>query len=307
MDGSFQERFYQIKRRQLGPELGVSQQVVDRLLQIEQHYQALRRQLFKNSKADFQHLVKVLSQPSPGEQEVKPILNKILRHPQEKQNIQQMQTQEEEKLLTPVQEARKILYQKRLLQEARNVKRSQRGPQRLGPPSGPREIQVSRKTVGDVGSGGAYQEKELTLNGQQPRMVSALGVNQQTVVQLLQIRERYRPRRQQLILEARNEFSRLEQVMRQPNPVNPEVKTILNNIKKKEQEMQDLKQRQEEEVVALLTPVQHARYLLFLISMRHQPGSGPRSLGPPGGGGVGAKPAGNSSPGWSIPSRPSNR
>lgn len=305
MDGSFRERFFQIKRRQLGPELGVSQQIVDRLLQIEQRYQALRQKLFRDSKADFQHLMQALSQPSPGEQEVKTLLDNIKRNQREKQNLQLRQAQEEEKLLTPVQEARKIMYQKRLLREARTIKRKGlRETAPLVPPSGSREIQVSRKTVSDKGSAGAYQEKESTLEGQQPQLVSALGVNQQTVVQLLQIKERYRPLRQQLIEEAKNEFNRLEQVMRQPNPSSLEVKKILDNIKKKEQGMQDLKQRQDEEEVALLTPVQQGRYLMFLISLRHQTVKEPRSLGPPANGGFGTKPAGNAAPGGFIPSRP---
>ena len=182
--------------------------------------------------------MQALSQPSPGEQEVKRALDSIKRNQQEKQNLQQRQAQEEEKLLTPVQEARKIMYQKRLLREARTIKRRGQGETApIVPPSGSREIQVSRKTASDKGSSGAYQEKESTLEGQKPQLVTALGVNQQTVVQLLEIRQRYRPLRQQLIGEAKNELTRLEQVMRQPNPANQEVKNILANIKKKEPEM----------------------------------------------------------------------
>jgi Spy/CpxP family protein refolding chaperone len=307
-DGSFQKQFSQIKRRQLGPELGVSQQTVDRLLEIEQRYQALRRKLFRDAQADFQHLMQTLSQPSPSEPKVKSILNNIKRCQQEKENLQIRQAQEEERLLTPVQEARKIMYQKKLLREARSIKRGGLGKTRpLPPPSGPREIQVSRKTAGVQDSSGAYQERESTISGQQAQLVTALGVNQQTVVQLLQIRERYRPLRQQLIGEAKNEFNRLEQVMRQPNPASQEVKNILANIKKKEQAMQDLKQRQDDEEVAILTPVQQGRYLMYLISLRHQTAKEPRSLGPPGNRGIGTKPAGNTAPGGFIPSRPPGR
>ncbi|MBI4644865.1 MAG: hypothetical protein HY743_14310 [Deltaproteobacteria bacterium] len=298
MGGGFEEQFLQVKRKQLGPELGVSQQVVDQLLQIEQRYHALRQKLFRDSKADFQHLMQALSQPSPSDQEMKAILDNIKRNQQEKENLQQRQAQEEEKLLTPVQEARKIMYQKKLLREARNIKGG--GPMKaapLAPPSATREIQVSRKTASDKGSSEAYQEKESTIFGQQAQLEKALGVNQQTVVQLLQIRQRYRPLRQQLIKEAKSEFQRLEQAISQPTPSNQEVKNILTNINKKEQEMQGLKQRQDEEEMAILRPVQQARYLMFLISLRQQMARGPRSAGPPAVGGVGTKPARNATPG----------
>lgn len=290
--GGFQEQFLQIKRKQLGPELGVSQQTVDRLLQIEQHYQATRRKLFRESRADFQRLRQAISRPSPSNQEVEKILGDIKRNLQESQELHQRQIQEEQKLLTPVQLARNILYHKKLLREARSIKgKSSRQTAPLTPPSGPRE--VSRKTGNDKDIADAYHEKESTLMGQQAQLVKALGVNQQTVGRLIQIRQRYRPLRQQLITEAKNEFQRLEQVMRQRQPSNQEVKNILANIKKKEQEMQGLKQRQDEEEMAILNPVQQARYLMFLITLRQQMVRGPRSQGLPASEGVGTKPAGN--------------
>ena len=85
--------------------------------------------------------------------------------------------------------------------------------------------------------------------------------------------------------------------MSQPNPSSPEVTNILTNIKKKEQEMQGLKQRQDEEEMVILSPVQQARYLMCLIGQRRQMVKEPRSLGPPANGGVGTRPAGNAAPG----------
>lgn len=299
--GGFQEQFRQVKRTQLGPALGVSQQTVDQILQIEQRYQAMRQKLFQDSKADFQRLRQVMTQSSPSDQEVKAILNDIKGKQQETQNLHQRQVQEEEALLTPVQLARNIMYQKRLLKEARSIKgKGPRNAAPLAPPSGPREIQVSRKTGGDKGDLGAYQE----IVGQPAQLEKALGVNPQTVAQLLQIRQRYRPLRQQLIGEAKNEFQRLEQMMSQPNPAGQDVQNILANIKKKEQEMQGLKQRQDEEETAILTPVQQARYLMFLITMRRQIGKEPQSLGPPPNGGFGTRPARNASPPMAPAARP---
>lgn len=292
--GGFQEQFLEIKRKQLGPELGVSQQTVDQLLKIEQRYQAMRRKLFRDSRADFKRLRQAIYRPAPSDQEVKAILNAIKAKLQESQNLHQRQVQEEEKLLTPVQLARNIMYHKRLLKEARSIKgKRSRRTAPLVPPSGPREVQVSRKTGSDRVPSGAYQERESTIIGQQAQLEKALGVNKQTVAQLLQIRQRYHPLRQRLIGEAKIAFQHLEQVMRQRNPSNQEVKKILADIQKKEQEMQDLKQRQDEEEMAILSPVQQARYLMFLIALRRQMAREPRSQSLPANGGIGTKPARN--------------
>ncbi|MDD2902019.1 MAG: hypothetical protein PHU44_06255 [Syntrophales bacterium] len=300
---SFQEQFLEIKRKQLGPELGVSQQTVDQLLQIEQRYQAKRRKLYRDSKADFQRLRQAIYRPSPSAPEVKAILSAIKGKLQESQNLHQQEIQEEGKLLTPVQLARNILYHKKLLREAQNIKgRSSGKTAPFRPPSGSREIQVSRSTGSGQGSGDTYQEKsaypekEAPIMGQQAQLEKSLGVNRQTVVQLLQIRERYNPLRRQLISAAKNEFQQLEEVMRQRNPAEQEVKNILTNIRKKEQEMQALKQRQDEEEMAILTPVQQGRYLMFLIALRQQKGRGPRSHHLPADGGFATRPAGNAPP-----------
>ncbi len=119
--GNFQQRFQQVKRAQMGPALGVNQQTVDRLLQIEQHYNPQRRQLIQIMKTDFQRLQQVMSQPSPPEQEVAAILSDMKQRRQQMQDLQNQQGQEEEALLTPVQQARYLMYQKDLMQQARRV------------------------------------------------------------------------------------------------------------------------------------------------------------------------------------------
>ncbi|MFZ5453235.1 MAG: hypothetical protein ACOZF2_15355 [Thermodesulfobacteriota bacterium] len=301
---SFQEQFLEIKRKQLGPELGVSQQTVDQLLRIEQRYQAKRQKLFQDSRADFQRLRQAIYRPSPSPQEVKNILSAIKGKLRESQNLHQQQIQEEEKLLTPVQLARNILYHRKLLREAQSIKgKNSRKTAPFRPPSSPREIQVSRRAGSSQDSAGAfpeksaYPEKEAPIMGQQAQLEKSLGVNRQTVAQLLQIRERYHPWRRQLISAAKNEFQQLEEMMRRQHPAEQEVKNILNNIRQKEQEMQDLKQRQDEEEMAILNPVQQGRYLMFLIALRQQKVKGPRSHSLPADGGFGTRPAGNAPPG----------
>jgi hypothetical protein len=140
----FQTRFQEIKRTQMGPALGVNQQTVDQLLQIEARYHPLRQQLIRESKQEFQRLQQIMSRPSPSDQEVKAILDSIKRKQQEMQNLQRRQGDEEDALLTPVQQARYFMYQRSLLREARSIRGG--GPGETAPlmPQGPREIPVSR-------------------------------------------------------------------------------------------------------------------------------------------------------------------
>ena len=89
--GGFQDRFQEIKRSQLGPALGVNQQTVDRLLAIDARYKPLRRQLVAEMKNDMQRL-------------------------------QQRKDDEETALLTPMQQARYLMYLMSLIKEARSIK-----------------------------------------------------------------------------------------------------------------------------------------------------------------------------------------
>jgi len=141
--GGFQERFQQVKRTQMGPALGVNQQTVDQLLLIDQRYQAGRRQLIQDMKIDYQRLQQAMSQPAPSQQEVvRAILSDMKRKRQEMQELQFRQGEEEDALLTPVQQARYLMYNQSLMREARSIKRG--GPVETGPftPQGPREIPV---------------------------------------------------------------------------------------------------------------------------------------------------------------------
>ena len=140
----FQARFQEIKRTQMGPAVGVNQQTVDQLLQVEQRYKPLRQQLIKESIAEYRRLQQVMAQPSPSEQEVKGILSNIKRKQREMQDLQARQGAEEEALLNPVQQARYLIYQRKMLQEARSVKGGSPGEESPLMPQGPREIPVSR-------------------------------------------------------------------------------------------------------------------------------------------------------------------
>jgi len=138
--GGFQDRFLEVKRNQLGPALGVNQQTVDKLLAIDARYKPLRHQLVTGMKSDMQRLQQLMSQPSPPEREVKPLLAEMKRKRLEMLNLQQRKDDEETALLTPMQQARYIMYLMSLIKEARNVKGGaggQGGPSQPGVVGGP--------------------------------------------------------------------------------------------------------------------------------------------------------------------------
>ena len=154
--GGFQDKFLEVKRNQLGPALGVNQQIVDQLLAIDARYKPLRHQLTTGMMNDWRRLEQAMTQASPSEQEIKTILSSLRQRKQEMQNLQQRQGDEEIAILTPVQQARYLIYQRSLLKEARSIKSGggqpggQSRPGVVGAPGGmpvptlrPSEIPVS--------------------------------------------------------------------------------------------------------------------------------------------------------------------
>jgi hypothetical protein len=106
-------------------------------------------------KADMQRLQQLMSQPSPSERDIQAVLNHMKRKRLEMLNLQQRKDGEETALLTPVQQARYILYLMSLIRQARSIKSSPGGPGGPGSMGGPgnmgapafrppREIPVSR-------------------------------------------------------------------------------------------------------------------------------------------------------------------
>jgi Spy/CpxP family protein refolding chaperone len=135
--GGFQDRFLEVKRTQLGPALGVNQQTVDKLLAIDARYKPVRHQLVTGMKSDMHRLQQLMSQPSPPEQEIRTLLAEMKRKRLEMLNLQQRKDDEETALLTPMQQARYIMYLMTLIKEARNIKSGTGAPSRPGVVGGP--------------------------------------------------------------------------------------------------------------------------------------------------------------------------
>ncbi len=112
----------------------------------------------------------------------------------------------------------------------------------------------------------------------QSQLAPVLGVDQATVHRLLDIDRRYKAQKMQMLREMKDDLQRLRQLLNQPSPPEEEVRQLLNLMFQKRQNTLNLQQQQLQEEMAILTPVQQGRYLLFLISLRHQMANEARGL-----------------------------
>ena len=140
----YQEDF---KRKNLSSALDIDQTKVEHLLQIDEKYKSQKRQAILDAKEALQKLQRVMSQPQPSENEVAAILDKMINLRREKLALEHRQLQEEKNILTPVQQARYILFlmnmRHQIAKEAQRVRTAPRGVPLPAKP-GPREVPVSR-------------------------------------------------------------------------------------------------------------------------------------------------------------------
>ena len=134
------------KRTRLGPALGVDQRKVDQLLLIDQKYKPLKEQARREAIAAFQQLQQVMRNPSPPEDQVRTILATMRQKQQQSLDLQQRQLEEEMAILTPVKQARYLMFlmglRRQMVKEVRSL-----GPSRSGPAG-----TVGTKPVGNAGT-----------------------------------------------------------------------------------------------------------------------------------------------------------
>ncbi len=129
------------------PALGIDQNQVERLLQIEQKYKPRKRRAILEAKAALQQLQQVMSQPQPPEKEVAAILDRMMKLRREKLALEQEELQEQQGILTPVQQARYFLLHMNLRQQvAKEAQKMRSAPPGMTLPAkpGPHEVPVSR-------------------------------------------------------------------------------------------------------------------------------------------------------------------
>ena len=93
------------------------------------------------------------------------------------------------------------------------------------------------------------------------------------------------------------DYRRLQQVMSQPSPSAQDVNTVLTDMKRKK-EMQDCRLGREMKKMAILNPLQQARYIMYLKSLLKEAQISRAALGrgalyaprPPGDSGFTARP-----------------
>ncbi|MBW1990566.1 MAG: hypothetical protein JRI59_00250 [Deltaproteobacteria bacterium] len=136
----------EVKRQKLGPVLRVDQRTVDKLLQIDRRYKPLKERAKREAVTAFRQLQQVMRQPSPPESQVKALLDKMIRSRRETLRLQQRQLEEEMAILTPVQQARYLMFlmslRRQMAREALNLRKAPAGPAR--PITPPREVPVVR-------------------------------------------------------------------------------------------------------------------------------------------------------------------
>ena len=141
----------EFKRKNLGAALGIDQNRVERLLQIEQKYRAQKRRAIQEARSALQRLQQVMSQPQPSDKEVAAILDTMMRLRKDKLTLEQSQLQEEQSILTPVQQARYILLLMNLRQQvAKETQKMRSTPPGTPLPAKPtpHEVPVSRPPSG---------------------------------------------------------------------------------------------------------------------------------------------------------------
>ncbi len=145
--GRFQSELMEIQRSQLGPTLGIDQRTVDQLLQVEQRYKLQKQQLNKEAITEMQRLQQVMQNPNPREADVRAILEVMNRKRLEILKLQQHQQEEEMAILTPIQQARYLMYKMQILKEARSLRGAPGGPKSMQPITpGPEPREVVRPT-----------------------------------------------------------------------------------------------------------------------------------------------------------------
>lgn len=144
--GGSQYQLMEIKRQQLGPALGVDQRTVEQLLNIDRRFQPQRQQLNQAAKAEFQNLSRIMSQQNPPEEQVRQSLQAVRQKRLDMLNLQQRQEKEEMAVLTPIQQARYLLFQmglrRQMMKEAKGQRHGPGGPQPVAPRPDLREVPV---------------------------------------------------------------------------------------------------------------------------------------------------------------------
>lgn len=97
------------------------------------------------------------------------------------------------------------------------------------------------------------------------KLTEALKLDREEAARLFAITNQYEESKRKLRLELQDDILRLRNLMREMHPSDRELRDLISRIKVKNRDLRDIKQKQDEEEIAVLKPEQQARYLLFQI------------------------------------------
>ena len=102
------------------------------------------------------------------------------------------------------------------------------------------------------------------------KMTDALRLERETAAMLASISSKYCETRKNLLRNMRGDLDALRKVLRDKSPDKGKLKEIVGRIKKIKKELADLRYRQMDDEMNLLTPEQQARYLIFKVDFHKE-------------------------------------
>jgi Spy/CpxP family protein refolding chaperone len=101
-------------------------------------------------------------------------------------------------------------------------------------------------------------------------MTDALSLERDTAVKLASVSSRYCETRKGLLRNMRRDIDALRQILRGKSPDEQKLKEIIDRTKKIRKELTELRYRQMDDEMILLTPIQQARYLIFKVDFHRE-------------------------------------
>ena len=102
------------------------------------------------------------------------------------------------------------------------------------------------------------------------KMTDALSLERDTAVKLASVSSRYCETRKGLLRNMRKDIDALRQILGDKSPDEQKLKEIIDRTKKIRKELADLRCRQMDDEMILLTPIQQARYLIFKVDFHRE-------------------------------------
>jgi Spy/CpxP family protein refolding chaperone len=102
------------------------------------------------------------------------------------------------------------------------------------------------------------------------KMTDALSLERDTAVKLASVSSRYCETQKGLLRNMRRDIDALRQILADKSPDEQKLKEIIDRTKKIRKELANLRCRQMDDEMILLTPIQQAQYLIFKVDFHRE-------------------------------------